>query len=785
MKKIDLRTIWLPIFAAILSLSQLQSQSLPFQMRFSDDGRRLVTGARASEGMYDENIIRKFEFVFDQSNYWALLTNNYNSKTDLPATLYVDGEKFEQVGIRFKGQTSYSRANNTQKKSFNISMDYADPDQEVMGYETMNLNNSYEDPTFLREVLYLHFNRRHIPAAQANYVHLYINGQDWGVYPSVQQLNGDFLEQWFLSNDGTRWRAERTAGVGGPGGPGGNPFGAGTSSLNYLGADTSLYTPNYTLKTAKKANPWDDLVHACDVLNNPPLAQLEDTLKKVFDTDRALWFIAHEIIFGDDDSYVNKGGMDYYVYWDKETDRVVPLEYDGNSVMGNMTSTWIPFLKENDTKFPLMNRLFKVPELRQRYLAHVRTIIEEDLDAAYYGPLIDFYHNMIDSLVQTDPKKIYTYNEFVNGKNTLKNYLANRRNYLLTNAEVKRVGPTIENVVHVVNGEELAAPKESESVNVSARATATQGVLKMNLYFGKGLDGYFEKTEMYDDGAHADGAAADGIFGGTIPAFEKGTYVRYYVEAVANDGVGTVSYMPKGAEHDVYIYQVQLGVSANTDIVINELMASNETTITDQDGDYDDWIELYNKSTDAIDISGWFITDNPDNLDKFEIPAGTVVPANGYLIIWADEDDDQEGLHANFKLSASGEVLILLDPSGNVVDRVDFGAQETDMGYARIPNGTGDFVIQASTFNRSNDLSSGTDDLAAENDILVFPNPASRAVTIATNRDEALNCNIFNSIGQLMAQKEIFRSEEFDLSGWPAGVYVIQIGRTVKKLLIK
>ncbi len=125
---------------------------------------------------------------------------------------------------------------------------------------------------------------------------------------------------------------------------GGGGFGAGTSSLNFLGDDTSLYKLHYNLKHSGIPNPWTYLIKATRELNN---IYNIDTLNRYLDVDRALWFLAKEILFGDDDSYVNKGGMDYYAYYDKETGRLIPLEYDANSVMKGQTSTWDPFLKES------------------------------------------------------------------------------------------------------------------------------------------------------------------------------------------------------------------------------------------------------------------------------------------------------------------------------------------------------------------------------------------------------------------------------------------------------
>ncbi len=690
---------WL-VVATVLCSMPITAQNLPSQLHLSTDGHRLISGGLVSDGLYDESRIQVVKLEFDQENYWQLLTNNYESKTDIPATMIVDGVTYENVGVRFRGNTSYQRVQG-EKKSFNISLDFVDDDLVIGGYNTLNFNNAYEDPSFIREVLYLNLSRNHIPSAKANYIHLYINDESWGLYPNVQQLDGKYLKDWFLSNDGTRWRAEKTTTTGG--GPGRNPFGTGTSSLNYLGADTSLYTPHYTLKATDQDNPWEALVKTCDVLNNVPLALLEDSLKHYLDIDRTLWYLAHEIVFADDDSYVNKGGMDYYLYWEVETGRMVPLEYDGNSCMMINRVNWSPFLNESDARYPLMNRLFAVPELRQRYLAHVRTIIEESLDQEVVDAKIDAYYSLIDSFVQADEKKIYTYQEFVDARQTLKNFISQRRQYLLSNSEVGVTGPEISSVVFSGGELEYEAPNADQEVSVTARVESSSGVQAVNLYYGTGIVGSFEKTVMYDDGNHGDGDANDGLFGGSVPGFNGGTYVRLYIEAVANDNVSTVSYMPKGAEHDVYFYRVETSVLVDSDVVINEFVASNDASAADQDGEYDDWIELYNNSDQAVDLSGWYMSDDEGDLTQWTFPNGTTIPAKGYLIVWADEDLEQTGLHADFKLSASGEVLLLVQPDEMIADRVEFGEQSTDVAYARVPNGTGSFMMQAPTFNKSNE----------------------------------------------------------------------------------
>ncbi len=137
-------------------------------------------------------------------------------------------------------------------------------------------------------------------------------------------------------------------------------------------------------------------------------------------------------------------------------------------------------------------------------------------------------------------------------------------------------------------------------------------------------------------------------------------------------------------------------------LVINELMSKNTTTVKDQDGQYDDWIELYNLSDKDIDLSGYYLSDSKKEPTKWSFPKGTKIGAKSYLIIWADKDLNQKGLHADFKLSSEGEMVILSAPDKAVIDEVTFGAQTQELSYARVPDGTGSFTWTQPTFNGPN-----------------------------------------------------------------------------------
>ena len=127
----------------------------------------------------------------------------------------------------------------------------------------------------------------------------------------------------------------------------------------------------------------------------------------------------------------------------------------------------------------------------------------------------------------------------------------------------------------------------------------------------------------------------------------------------------------------------------HTDIplVINELMASNSSGMTDPQGQYEDWIEVYNYGSYTIGVGGMYLTDNLSVPTKWQIPASTTIPAGGYLLIWADNDTGDSGLHAGFKLETDGEEIGLFDTDGEtLIDSVSFPKQTTDISFGRDPN---------------------------------------------------------------------------------------------------
>jgi hypothetical protein len=138
--------------------------------------------------------------------------------------------------------------------------------------------------------------------------------------------------------------------------------------------------------------------------------------------------------------------------------------------------------------------------------------------------------------------------------------------------------------------------------------------------------------------------------------------------------------------------------AAETSLVINEFMASNNSCLQDPQGQYEDWIEIHNYGADTINMGGMYLTDNPSAPTKWRIPdnnpAATIISAGGYLLIWADDDTTDVGLHANFKLDAAGEQIGLFDSDGvTVIDSVIFGEQTTDTSYGRYPDANDNWQV--------------------------------------------------------------------------------------------
>ena len=675
--------------------------------------------ASRTEGFYDPRCLRVIDLKFENGQWQNQLTQSYSSGEEIIGSLEYRNEIFEGVGIRYKGNTSYTRSG--EKKSINISIDATAEGADIDGYSTLNLNNAFGDDTLLREALYFNTMKKYVASPWAGIAQLNINGENRGVYSNVQQQDGSLIREYFKENNGDRWKAPsgngsgnganggggRPPGGGGgrpPGGGGGRPpggggapgggFASGDKALLYLGENQSTYESLYELKKENSENAWSNLIHATDVLNNTPENQFKDKVSEVLAIDNWLWFLALENIFTDDDSYWNKG-CDYLIYFEPKSGRLFPIEHDGNEAFRSNQPLLDPFVHQNNANRPVISKLLNVPEFRQRYLSHIRTILREDFNPKIMNGRIDHFVEIIQESIEKDPIKDFTMSEFRSAIAELKDLIESRYDFLISHEEISELGPKIVSV----STPSKAVSFNETTINATILPNNNSGVQAVYLYHtpqGR-IDPYF-MTEMFDDGNHGDQEANDGIYGASIPGYPSGEKVWYYVEARSANRSNTANFHPSMCESNPLSFRVGSVNSENqSPVIINEFMASNTNTHEDSQGDYDDWIELHNRTENKIDLSGWYLSDNKDNLRKWQFPNGSSINPGEYLVIWADEDEEDSSLkelHTNFKLSSDGEHLSLIssDEEGNLImDMINFGKQEENTSYGRISVQGNDF----------------------------------------------------------------------------------------------
>jgi hypothetical protein len=178
-------------------------------------------------------------------------------------------------------------------------------------------------------------------------------------------------------------------------------------------------------------------------------------------------------------------------------------------------------------------------------------------------------------------------------------------------------------------------------------------------------------------------------YSATVPALAADGELYYYFKLTDNGGSEVL--LPDDALTDPYDMTLTSGDVPN--LVINEIMASNTTTLADPDGvdEYDDWIEIYNAGSTAVDMGRFYFSDSENPFDDRiprDAPDKTTIQPGGYLIFWADSDTEQGPNHLKFKLSIDGEVLSLYYKDGRLIDSHTFGVQTSDVSEGRATDGS-------------------------------------------------------------------------------------------------
>lgn len=394
-----------------------------------------VTPVPRSVPFYAPGTVRTLFFEFENSDWEQELATFKNTDVEVPATMTVDGRRYERVGMSFRGNSSFMMVPDGLKRSFNVTVDLVDENQNVLGFRTLNLMNGINDPTLMRGVLFEDIAANYVPTARANFVRVVINGESWGIYTNLEQINRDFVADRFKGENGVRWKV--------PGSPGSR------AGLEYIGDDPESYKQLFEIKNKDNRRSWDALVNLTKVLNTTPVDQLEVALSPILNIDGTLKFLALDNVLVNSDGYWTRGS-DYYLYLD-EGGRFHVLPGDTNEAFssgggrgggrrgapgggagstGSGTTLDLLVGLDDPTK-PLRSRLLAVPALRAKYLAHCRDIAQNWLDWQKLGVSAQRYQDLITAHVTVDTRKMISNEQFATSLDGFRAWVDARRAYVL------------------------------------------------------------------------------------------------------------------------------------------------------------------------------------------------------------------------------------------------------------------------------------------------------------------------------------------------------------------
>jgi hypothetical protein len=159
-------------------------------------------------------------------------------------------------------------------------------------------------------------------------------------------------------------------------------------------------------------------------------------------------------------------------------------------------------------------------------------------------------------------------------------------------------------------------------------------------------------------------------------------------------------------------------VEAATVVLINELCPANRSIVSDEAGEFDDWLELFNPGAEPVDLGGWTLGAEDAN-DPWSLPEGLEIGAGGHLVLWADRNLDQGGRHIDMGLDADGDSVALRRPDGSVADLWTFGPVLPDLVLGRFPDaGPGTFTSIFATPGAPNPTDPG---LSRDRSEVLFP----------------------------------------------------------------
>ena len=660
----------------------------------------------AQEGFYSPAAIREIRITFPTHAWRHILDSLFQATGDegkLVGDVIIDGHLCRAAGIRYKGYSSYNA--DEIKNPFNIDLNHTVPGQSHMGYQKIKLSNVIHDPSFIREVLSYEIARKYMPASGAGYVNLYINDTLIGLYTNVEAVDDRFVSRWWPSGGQAFVKGEPATLV--------YPFGENANLGFSHGPDSAGYMPYYKMESE---NGWSRLLDLIQRLDSGAAIA-----EPVLDIDRTLWMHAFNEVVLNLDSYIGYA-QNYYLCLDGHG-RFSPVIWDLNMSFGsfresdgskNFLGITIPKLKKLDplalmdfavSPRPLMTRLFESDTLRKMYLAHMRTILDENIRNGWYLERGTELMDGIDAAVLADTNRFYPYSDFrknltvtVGGSGGMKEYPGLQD---LMEAHIAWLDGLAGFSGQPVFGPATHTPESPDRGEICTITARVEYASEVMIGFRHATDGIFRKVTMYDDGVHGDSLAGDGVWGAAVTL--EGPVLQYYLYA-QNDSAGTFS--PARAEFEYHTIQATIRPG---DVVLNEVLFDTPAH---------SWIELCNNTSEPLKTAGMRVVSSRNGGSAIDVP-DTPIPARGFLLL--------NDIHALFPGTEDGNRMILLNARGDATDSLSYGVPVSGRSNGRYPNGYGTVTGMMPTPSACNVYGN-----TPASGVLLYPNPAGDEVRVET-----------------------------------------------------
>lgn len=753
LKKIKMNKSTITFFSVIFFCFKLVSQN-PFP---------------ANGELFRDDIVPRIDITIDPDSLKLIVDKtDIWSEHEYPADFVFDNgnikDTIKNVGFRLRGNTSRF----SQKKSFKVSFNTFEKGRKYYGVEKLNLNGEHNDPSIVRTKLCCDLAKEMgIIAPRANHVKLFINGNYFGLYINVEHIDEEFVKSRFGNNDGNLYKCTYP------------------SDLNFKGTDPDVYKFDndgvrvYELKTNEETDDYSDLADFIYKINFTIASKFSCELDKIFNVNDYIKIMVFDVLTGNWDNHAyNKNN--FYLYHNTSTGKFEYILYDLDNTFGidwfniDWTARNIYSWSKSNEKRPLFTGVMNIPVYKSIFTAQMK----KSLDSVFVPARLNDYLNQkrelirIDAAADTYRIKDYgfTYSDFYNSYDKkidynhvtfgIKEYISRRYFYSFTQLNNGFLLPHMSD--HIVRF------TDQESLYFEAIVENPQLAVEIKAFYDPDQNGTFAFAKMADDGIYPDKKAGDKVY--CSPVLQYDDSFNYYFSISDKDQETYLFPACNPAE-----YSVQSGLP---EIAINEFMADNDNIIQDNNGDYDDWIELYNFGNEVINLGDLYITDNKSNPLKFQLP-DISLKQNEFLLLWADDEEDEGNYHCNFKLSADGEYLGIFNSNAEMIDEHSFGPQETDRSEGRIPDGTGSFVEVNPTPGYAN-KTVAVDENYDQADFGIYPNPAFHEMTIDIRKlalKEKSKVMIFNNTGQLVFDDQIKVNDNYKVktSDFNPGCYIISI----------